>query len=293
MTSNTFVRAGAEQIVHEVTTPLIARHHPSNTTFVSGTAFIIGHGFALTASHVIEDVLARFRDHRKGDALDSGAFDILMYLQIDEGTRFLPLKVFKIWHSNASDIAVLRFGVPSDWPEDHIWKLPRLQLCPPKAGEEIAGFGFPNVRVEPTGRATADLEVSGHTTTGRVVQIHHARRDSVRLRFPCYQVDARFDGGMSGGPIFNRSGHVCGVICSSMPVSEGLEHVSYACTLWPIVGDLVSAAGLSAGPDGGYELSQLFDLGVANCVDRSLFVALAEQDGRVTTRALYDMSGWQ
>lgn len=73
------------------------------------------------------------------------------------------------------------------------------------------------------------------TSTGQVIEVLAERRDFM-LDWPCFRVDARFDGGMSGGPVFNEAGLVCGIISSNMPPSSSdEEHVSYATTLWPML----------------------------------------------------------
>ena len=36
------------------------------------------------------------------------------------------------------------------------------------------------------------------------------------LPFPCYHVGARFDAGMSGGPVFDEYGSLCGLVCASL-----------------------------------------------------------------------------
>jgi hypothetical protein len=39
---------------------------------------------------------------------------------------------------------------------------------------------------------------------------------------------------MSGGPVFNSSGHSCGLVCSGLaPIAPEDEHASYAVALWP------------------------------------------------------------
>ena len=40
------------------------------------------------------------------------------------------------------------------------------------------------------------------------------------MAFPCFRTSARFDHGMSGGPIFSQSGQVCGVICSAIKMAD-------------------------------------------------------------------------
>lgn len=52
-----------------------------------------------------------------------------------------------------------------------------------------------------------------------------------------FMVNARFDGGMSGGPIFSDSGNLCGIISTNFSLHEqGQECISYGATLWPIMG---------------------------------------------------------
>jgi len=69
---------------------------------------------------------------------------------------------------------------------------------------------------------------------GYVKDVHQVQRDRLKLTYPCYQVNARFDGGMSGGPVLDDDGKLCGVICSTYPpFSEDEEHASYVATLWP------------------------------------------------------------
>jgi hypothetical protein len=55
------------------------------------------------------------------------------------------------------------------------------------------------------------------------------------LSFPCFQVNARFDHGMSGGPVFDETGCLVGVICASLPGEDGAEHVSYVAGLAPML----------------------------------------------------------
>ena len=78
--------------------------------------------------------------------------------------------------------------------------------------------------------------MDAHTTAGIVQEVHHQKRDGVRLPFPCFQTNARFDGGMSGAPIFNDQGSVCGLVCSSLPPSiPDKDHASYVSTIWPML----------------------------------------------------------
>jgi hypothetical protein len=74
------------------------------------------------------------------------------------------------------------------------------------------------------------------------MRIYTEGRDSVMLPFPCYEVNARLDPGMSGGLVIDELGAVCRLICSSLPVSgPDQEAVSHITTLWPILRTIISA----------------------------------------------------
>ena len=62
------------------------------------------------------------------------------------------------------------------------------------------------------------------------------------LSFPCYEVNARFDHGMSGGIVVDESGALCGLICCSLPACNPEDYaVSRVKTLWPMLRTLISA----------------------------------------------------
>jgi hypothetical protein len=46
---------------------------------------------------------------------------------------------------------------------------------------------------------------SPSTSSGEVIEIDDKFRDTGLLKFPCFRVNARFDPGLSGGPMFNGS----------------------------------------------------------------------------------------
>ena len=55
------------------------------------------------------------------------------------------------------------------------------------------------------------------------------------LPFPCYRVSARFDAGMSGGPVFDEYGSLCGLVCANVDGShQSGESISFVTTLWPL-----------------------------------------------------------
>lgn len=197
----------------------------------AGSGVMLGDAMALTAKHVIEDHMSVL----DGRSLASGMtarFELIAARGLRDGKTMVIYIVEAFSLSPVSDLAVLTLRPRGPVPAA---ALPVLDLFPPGVGEPIVGVGFHS------GTAAVVNEVvrvnhEAHTSAGHVIEVHHQLRDPSRLTFPCFRVDARFDGGMSGGPVFDQRGRVCGIVCSSAPPHEsGEAHLSYATTLWPLM----------------------------------------------------------
>ncbi len=292
-----FIATKPEDPIREISSPIIARHERTGEIYACGTATVIGRGIAITASHVIFDILDHFNTKIDQQSKSQNDFQLLMYLDLNGGKELLPLKVAKTCPSTTFDIAILHFVTPEDWDQDnqHVWKAPKIQLLPTMIGKSIFGFGFSMPLVTQDEPDTPEIEYKSRTTTGHVIDIHHELRDSAKLPFPCFQVNARFDGSMSGGPVFNSDGNLCGIVCSSIPADEEFsEHVSYVSTLWPMLGLTVQIEDpTNTGKFIDYLFSDYFDSGQLFAVDRA-FVSVEKIDGgpaKVSCR--YDKSTLQ
>jgi S1-C subfamily serine protease len=219
-----------------------------------GSCFVISNdGLAITARHVIDEA---FAEHF---TIENPSVDIPPHHQLHaiyasttmdpETGQFIggPLPILRIWFNSGMDIAILQLDVPTNTQTGEKLFLPALQLSPglPKLGENIFGFGYHSMKWESTTEGfQADQRFSA--SRGQVQDIHFPRRDSVFMSFPCFQTSARFDGGMSGGPIISQSGQVCGVICSSMKtdVSDG-TFTSYGSLIAPALALILFGKGAS------------------------------------------------
>lgn len=68
-----------------------------------------------------------------------------------------------------------------------------------------------------------------HASGGVVTQVYPGGRDSVMLPSASFETSARFDAGMSGGPVFGEDGRVCGVVSSGVEANEDSEgYISFA-----------------------------------------------------------------
>lgn len=212
-----------------------------------GSAVWVTGNLVLTARHNIEYILRKYGND-SGDESNRLICDYSLFLyQVFPGPEYNVWTVQECWASAESDLALLHVV---------LWKTSNSEIAnsvitvaiealPPTVGERVAGMGY-HTQAASLSLGDGDgnyLEVNGvpQATTGVVQEIFECRRDSGLYNFPCYQVNARFDSGMSGGPVFNQNGRLVGVICGSLPAEDGGEATSYIATLWPMLRILISA----------------------------------------------------
>jgi len=248
-------------IIERISARLIVFPSPDEM-YLSGSCFRIAKNLYITAKHVCTDYLDQF-----GSTNEEALFEIWA-VHIKPGPEYSIWAVDRAWLCPFSDLAVLHTKPYNDVAgNDAEIICVGLELRPPSIAERIVGFGHhsPTGHVKYGEDGTRHIEVSafGAATVGEVREVHHEKRDSVRLPFPCYQVNARFDGGMSGGPVLSDRGKVCGVICSNLPPdAEGDEHVSYVATLWPLMGTMINIDTKGNEVDTPYPLRDLASHGI-------------------------------
>jgi hypothetical protein len=78
------------------------------------------------------------------------------------------------------------------------------------------------------------------------------------LPFPCFRTNARFDGGMSVGPVVNDQGKVVGIVCSNIPPEKPSdEHCSYVSLLWSSMATLIDMPRQGHEPGAYYPVHEL------------------------------------
>jgi hypothetical protein len=200
--------------------------------YASGTGVIVAPYLAFAAKHVLEDHWSRHQGQTLPLSDSTGQFSFVLAQLV--GNDLNLWTATRLWTSGLTDIALLRLTPYSAGANDYQFKHLTLDLLPPKVGEHIHAFGYSESVLEATGPKKLSLHQRAATTHGQVMEVHHQPRDKSKMPFPCFRTNARFDGGMSGGPVFNDSGKLCGLICSSYPpFTSDEEHASYAVSLWP------------------------------------------------------------
>jgi hypothetical protein len=217
-------------------------------TYVIGTATIVAGYLAITARHNFDAIVQRFGAKQTGPLqMEIADYAVRLY-QITPGPNYVIWNVVTAWPSPDTDIAFLHLALHgrSDPDAPIIWRTPFLSMFPPPVGAGISAFGYHSSRVttkpNPGGGYHLQLDDEPTATTGAVEEILPNGQPSGRFTFPCYRVCARFDPGMSGGPVFDESGVLCGLISGTL--TEGTVDetpISYVATLWPMFRTLISA----------------------------------------------------
>ena len=215
-----------------------------------GTSFVLSDdGLLMTAKHVIErHTQIKTLNIKNGLWQDVTGLYALYQSDIKHPDRdaFLggPIPVVRIWFSKELDIAYL--WLRSFSLDDKPFKFPacvKLNFDIPIIEDFICAIGYHNSSGSEIStdkeKLFASLEQYSVQSSGRVKEIFSKYRDLGMYSFPCVQVDARFEPGMSGGPIFTKNGTVCGIVCGSMSASNEEDYISYFSILWPSLGTLI------------------------------------------------------
>jgi len=291
----TFLKTGNEQLIHEIASPLIAQFNEEIPIYLDGTATIIGKGYGITASHVLEEFAKRSGVQSFNDGLNFINCILRFYISVNKGKDIIPLRVLRAWKRPPSDITFFAFGAEPEINNSHRWKLPKITLLPPKVGDNIFAFGFAESETLPNTERIPTANVKPRTTTGTVKEVYHLKRDNSRMPFPGFLTNLRFDGGMSGGPVFNSSnGSLCGIISSSIPANTSEEeHSSFVSTLWPMVNIQVdiTKSDYFGGPN--ISVMDLFNRKEIIASDIQYLVPMTDINGNHGFVPNYDKNNWK
>lgn len=197
-------------------------------SFVGGTAVIIAPGLAITASHVLSEILTQLSSNRS-----SHNINLDLYInQLNTGACWY------VSHASSwigTDITILSLKARNDAARStSINRLP-MAVDPPEPGTHVTALGYPKSNLTITQNdedvLKMNFDITPTVSEGNVIEVHRTHRDSVLLPFPCFSVNAEFTAGMSGGAVFNQKRQLCGLVCTG---GEGaLKDHSYATSIWP------------------------------------------------------------
>ena len=208
----------------QIALPLVSDHDGELRCI--GTGFAVAPGLAITAAHVVDEWLD-YQQQRDGYKKLDSVFQVAA-LQLFEG-KICEWLVDEMYVSRVADIAFLRFRRPNWWGEGEGKLSPRcarLSFNPPSVGEEVRVFGFPKSEVK-----GGVLIVTPAECVARVKQVD--LKNDIRIRPASYlHLEGEIEGGMSGGPCFDKDGNVIAVNSRGWSFTDG-DPLSYAALLWP------------------------------------------------------------
>ena len=249
--------------------PVLIGIGPNGELLAYGTCFIAMPHLAVTAKHVFEEILAK----DPGLAIGGAKFEYwIVQVVWDEitGHDYVVWTIDSAAYSPHSDIAVIWLRSWNDSAERYkAWKVVPITFELPAISSAITAFGIHDVkfdgsRVGIDGKFEHIEFKSERSISTGIVKAHFPNgRDQVLLPFPCFEVDAKFESGMSGGIVINDKSQVCGIVCSSLhATNEDEEHVSYVTLLWPIMAIPVRAGLLVEGGGTEYQGHRIKDLAI-------------------------------
>jgi hypothetical protein len=237
----TFKLIDFQQPVCRFALPLISAQ--GDQWHIMGTLVMVAPGFALTAQHVIHECFKVYENIdiiSMSGVINSDITFTIQAVQFLTGTNAVRWCVRRIYCCQFTDVAFLEMQPLFDPVKIHEMNHIKLNLIPPKKGSRISAFGYPGGKIT-LDENRVDIELKPHTAIGEVVEVHLNGRDKFLLPYPTFQTNARFDSGMSGGPVFDETGRLCGLICKSIhPFTDNEDHVSYVALLWPSMATLLS-----------------------------------------------------
>ncbi|MBN8778670.1 trypsin-like peptidase domain-containing protein [Thiobacillus sp.] len=258
-----------DRLIYELM-PVLIGIGPDEDLHCYGSCFIAWPHMAITAKHVVEQLL---KQDPGIAARRQAKYEYWLAQVIWEGNEhnYVVWTIDSIGLSAHSDIAIIWLR-PLDGNAGRYkkWKTVPLTFDPPPIGATVRAFGLHGVRFDGS-RVNSDgkfehieLKFDRSVSTGSVRQHYWAGRDRAMYNFPCFEVDAKFEHGMSGGLVITDDSHVCGIVCGSLPAMSSDEpHVSYVTMLWPMMAIPVDAKLVPEG-DGvsRYHLQHLSEKGI-------------------------------
>jgi hypothetical protein len=97
---------------------------------------------------------------------------------------------------------------------------------------------------------------------GVVTEVYPQSRDSALLSFPSFEMETHFIGGMSGGPIFNEAGEICGLVCSGYDDAP----IAYGVVLWPMTGIRIEHSVSKVSSERPYTILELARAGIMRAI---------------------------
>ncbi|MET4578664.1 hypothetical protein ABIE13_003780 [Ottowia thiooxydans] len=258
ITTNQWERATWLRNWHVFSGMLLAIHFAgADGHTVDGSAVVVGPGIALCAKHVVEPHL---------EGLLSGQIACLATGASEEGLQ--AWRISKVNEVPNTDLYIIGLTLASNVPKSGTFHQAVVSARIPEVGESLTlcGFRLDHTEAEIAGQSMV-LHFAGNLLCcrGEVSQVFPQGRDRAMLPWPSVEVRCPAWGGMSGGPVFNTSGQLVGLVCSSFSDEED-SGPAYVSLLGPALTQGFSGGWPIEMSDGSSNLTDLSTRGVVTLV---------------------------
>lgn len=188
-----------------------------------GTAFVIG----LLSSK--EPVLATASHNIPDQVRNNESNLVVLFPKRNGQAGFNDLQGFTVGGvssaETSSDVALMTAEL-----DDSVVmpSLMPLGMEKPQIGENCLALGYSRMVMDQPTELQADALLHVSSSRGKIEVLYPSYRDSVMITFPCFQTDAFYEHGMSGGPVLGTSGRVIGIVSTCLESGEdGIPHTSH------------------------------------------------------------------
>ncbi len=207
---------------------LLSVHFATSTwSSVEGSAVMVAPGIALTAFHVIDNLISH---------ITASELEIFCTGLTPNGLRLW--RVRQMTRCDGTDLMILSLAYASPIPQDGQFDQTTMTTRLPPIGETIMIAGFrASGEYVPWENETFAVK-NGHLSycagirTGVGVVTQHLLGGGRMVGGPVIEVACSTVGGMSGGPAFDKDGNVIGILSTGIDAPEG-RGPSQVSLLWP------------------------------------------------------------